>query len=303
MATAEQGLNVARRVDRELGTVEEAAFIGKGPQRLFGVLYRPQVPGFLSVVICPALLSESLTTYGNDVLLARTLAARGIAAYRFHYRGTGHSDGDEDDVSFESMREDALAAAEWLGHELDVPDPVLMGTRLGGLVAASAAAEGGGALVLWAPVLEGKRYFREAWRASKVFDIREGPTKKAPREETGGASFSELLERDGRVDILGYPVSSGLHASTVDRTLLAELGNRPRRMLLVHGGTDAGGEIERMAAECRTRGHIVDVETLSDSIVWWFLGPTMRRLAQPQITELLESTLRWCEGLTDERPT
>lgn len=295
---AGESVDVARRVDEQLGIVEEAAFFGEGPERLFGVLYTPGGRAERAVVICPAVGPESLATYSNDVALARALASCGIAAYRFHYRGTGHSDGDEGETSFETMRDDAIAAAGRLADEFE-EEPVLMGTRLGGLVAASAAAEyGGGPLVLWAPVLEGRRFFREAWRASKVFDIREGPRTKEPTlSEDAGASFSEVLERDGKVDVLGYPISRAFYDSTVERTLLREAGHRGRRVLLVHGGADPSGEVDRTAAELRERGCDVDLETLPDSIVWWFLGPTMRKLARPQIAQLLERTLSWLRRL------
>jgi hypothetical protein len=73
--------------------------------------------------------------------------------------------------------------------------------RFGSLVAAAVAnAAGGSPLVLWDPALNGRAYFREAWRADMMFQINEG-AKPATRD-----AFPALLERDNQVDVLGYPI-------------------------------------------------------------------------------------------------
>src|SRR4051794_5208246 len=105
MGAVAHSAQVARRVDAERGIVEEAGFFGEGQQRVFGVTYLPKAGAEAGVVICPAVFSEYDTTYGLEVGLARALASRGIAVHRFAYRGSGHSDGEPAEMTFDTMRE------------------------------------------------------------------------------------------------------------------------------------------------------------------------------------------------------
>ena len=229
-------------------------------------------------------------------MLARELAARGIAALRFHYRGTGHSDGDEVDLTFESMKADALTAAARLAEQVDVAATAFVGTRLGAIVATAAAAEHGAApLILWEPVLEGRRYFREAWRARAIFGIKEGTTQ-------AGKTLAGVLAADGVADILGYPIFPALYESAVERTLLDEADNRGRAVLVLHGqaATARQAELDQATTALRERGSQVDVVVLPFELVWWFIGPAKIRQVTGQVVELVEKTVTWLAGLPTE---
>ena len=104
-----------------------------------------------------------------EVRLGAALAAEGFAVIRFHYRGQGHSDGDTGDVTFESLRDDALAATEYLQSEADVPGVSFIGSRVGALVAgAVSAGYADSRLVLWEPIVDPSRYLREAQRSMSI---------------------------------------------------------------------------------------------------------------------------------------
>src|SRR4030095_10291544 len=121
------------------------------------------------VLICPALHSDFERAYRMDVLLSRALSAHGYAVHRFHYRGHGNSEGVASEVTFETMREDALAAAQRLRRVAKVEPRAFVGTRWGALVAASAASEHDGApLVLWEPTMQAARYLRAGGRERAV---------------------------------------------------------------------------------------------------------------------------------------
>jgi alpha-beta hydrolase superfamily lysophospholipase len=283
----------ADRTDHELGIVEQAAFFGEEAQKLFGVLHLPLGrPPVNAVVICPAICTESLTTYRNDVLLARALASRGIAALRFHYRGTGHSDGQEETMTFEAMREDTLAAVAHAAAQTGTVGPALLGTRFGALVAAAAAAElPETPLVLWEPVLEARRYFREAWRASMMFKVREGVSPEA-----GG--LAGQLEREGVVDVLGYPIWRPLYESSIERTLLEEVGTAARPVLLAHGegATAVSAAFAEAARTLTERGCAVDVDVFAHPFVWWFVGHSQRGQIQQHVEELVRRTVDWADS-------
>jgi pimeloyl-ACP methyl ester carboxylesterase len=285
--------NVASRTDQKLGLVEEAGFFDGG---LFGVSYKPTERTAGAVVICPAILSEYDHTYSIDVSLARALAARGIAVHRFHYRGSGHSDGEPSEMTFETMLQDAQTATARFSAEVGVEEPVLLGVRFGSLVAAALAdadAGGGSPLVLWEPALSARTYFREAWRADMMFQINEG-AKPATRD-----AFPALLERDKQVDVLGYPICKALYDSALERTLVGEAGERERRVLILRGGPPGSARVnlDQAVEELRGRGCDVDVEVLDDVLILWFQGPEMRRNARPQVAALIARTVDWVERL------
>jgi hypothetical protein len=295
LRTEKHRSNAASHVHADGTSIETAAFFGDDPERMFGVLYSPRSADAVgAVVICPAICSESLSTYRHDVLLARALAGRGIATLRFHYRGTGHSDGDGDGLTFDGLRDDVLAARAHLSEALGTEGPILLGTRFSALVAAAAASAEGAPLVLWEPVLDGRRYFREGWRASMVLDIREGAAERARHE-----SLTAMLARDGYVDVVGYPLGRALYESSVDRTLLGEIGDRGRPMLIVRGGagTATEAQFDQAVEELRRRGFDVAVEMLAEQAVWWFLGPKRKRESQAVVADLIARTVAWLERL------
>jgi exosortase A-associated hydrolase 1 len=100
-------------------------------ERLYGVISlpaaapeRPPTRGVLIVVGGPQYRAGS---HRQFTLLARSLAARGIAAMRFDYRGMGDSEGDLRD--FESVQDDVRAALDCFHAEV----PTLGAVALWGL--------------------------------------------------------------------------------------------------------------------------------------------------------------------------
>jgi pimeloyl-ACP methyl ester carboxylesterase len=292
MRVGGDGARSAMRTDSGGGFSEEAGFFGPGPQRLFGVLHRPSGPALGGIVICPSIFAEFFTGYRMDVVLARALASRGLAVQRFHYRGEGHSDGGADEMTYATMREDALAAAQLLLDRAGIGRLAFLGTRFGGLLAASAASEHSGCpLVLCEPTLEARRFFREAWRAALIRDVKEGSARRASPERLGDA-----LEREGTVDVLGFGISRPLFESVDGRTLIGELGEGARRVLLVQlaRGSSLRRDFETAAAALRGLGCDVDVELVAEEVAGWFLAGASTRKLGPRA--LIELTSSWLEG-------
>lgn len=284
----------ATRFDATLGVKEEVGFLGEDIPRLFSVLYRPVGQSLGSLLICPAILSEYDHTYSTEVEFARTLAAHGVTVMRFHYAGTGHSDGDPESMTLESMVDDAARAAVRLQEVAPGGPPIFLGLRLGAFAAAAAAARNPGArLVLWDPPLDGRTYFREAWRADMMFQINEGSAPEATRD-----GFPAMMERDGLVDVLGYPLCRGLYESAGERSLPELIGGDPGRLLFVRGGPRGASRpaVDRLLETLRERGVELDLAVVGDQIIWWFQGPDKRRWARPLMAELKDLTLAWVGG-------
>ncbi|MCL4722125.1 MAG: hydrolase 1, exosortase A system-associated [Gammaproteobacteria bacterium] len=62
--------------------------------RLTGILHRPEVPGALAVLVVVGGPQYRVGSHRQFLLLARELAAAGMATLRFDYRGMGDSEGE-----------------------------------------------------------------------------------------------------------------------------------------------------------------------------------------------------------------
>jgi alpha/beta superfamily hydrolase len=259
---------LARSVDPDRGTQEEAGFFGRGPLRIFGALTLPPGTPHAGVVICCPFQAELLKTYRREVLLARSLAGRGFAVQRFHYRGSGNSDGDAFDATFETMREDTAAAAERVSERAGVRRVAFVGTRLGGLIAAAVAGSRPhpSPIALWEPVVDPEVYFREVFRGLFVRDLKEDGGSR------GRADPLDELEREGSVDVLGYTITARLRESALGHRLADELGDRPRPILLVGSGRsgELPGEYEALRARWTGQGFAVAGRVMPSREAWWF---------------------------------
>lgn len=223
------------------------------------------------VVICSSLYNEFLKNYRREVLLARALAARGIAVQRLHYRGTGHSDGAPKDTTFVSMREDALAAAARLRELVGTENVAYVGTRFGSLVAAAASVADGAPLALLEPVTEAERFFREGLRTILFSSVvRKGADASRSAPATVDDLVSDLTTK-GEIDVLGYTIGLDLYRSATGITLLSAMGPRPRPVLLVQLGADAlRPELERIADALQQHGCAVTTHAAGTREAWWF---------------------------------
>jgi alpha/beta superfamily hydrolase len=265
----------AQRVDPMSGIREEVEFLGLGPLRMFGFLHLPSGQPDAGVVICSPFQAELLKTYRREVLLARELAGRGFAVQRFHYRGSANSDGDAADCTFDTMVEDTELAVDRLVERTGVSRVALVGTRWGGLVAAAVAGRRpeSSPLALWEPVVDPAHYFREVFRGRLVMSLKgdSGDRTSDPLDE---------LARNGSIDILGYTITAQLHDSAMGHSLVDELGNRPRAILLVgygRGGT-LTAEYSALRDHWTERGFSVESHVVPSREAWWFgRAPTGRR--------------------------
>jgi alpha/beta superfamily hydrolase len=255
------------RTDPATGVREVASFFGRGRDRLFGCRYLP--PGEVAggVVICCPLQAELLRNYRREVVLARRLAAQGIAVQRFHYRGSGHSDGETSAATFDTMLEDAQAAGDHLEEELGGRPLAFMGARFGGLVAAGAAEARGSHLTLWEPVVDPARYFEEVLRFRLMHDM-----KRHPLEETTNDALRDELHRTGSVDVLGHTLERSLHNSAVGRQLAGITPGGPTLIVQIGATRQLRREYASLADTWRRRGLHVNLQLVFEREAWWLSG-------------------------------
>jgi pimeloyl-ACP methyl ester carboxylesterase len=282
------------REDLKLGIREEAEFFGPHDLKLFGCRHTPMGEVIGGLVICCPLHAEFQRNYRREVVAARSLASAGIAVQRFHYRGQGNSEGSSEGATFESMLEDTLAAVERLRTATGVAGIAFAGTRLGALIASAAASEFQGApLVVWEPVAHAKRYFNDIFRARSIGDYR-GGTDRSGHE----SPKSELL-LNGSIDVLGYGIDLPFYESVRRRSMVEELGDSPRPVLICQIGRAATIRTAhtRLASQLQDKGFGVDTEGVIGEETWWFANdPTQARKSLVN-KALAEATTGWLSRL------
>ena len=241
--------------------------------------------------------------YRREFSLAASLAARGFAVQRFHYRGSGNSEDTTGDATLETMAEDALTAAERLTDMTGADRLGFVGTRLGAFVSATAARSYGSApLALWEPVIDPSRYFREAMRSRLMRNLKLEAMDSGSRLAAGEkarssiSTLEESLERTGFADIIGYPLSRSLYYGLQYRSLVDEIGvPRPIQILQVSLDTRLRGEYVSLAERLEAGGCEVQRRVIADKEeAWWFVdGRAGVDEHGPGETKMVEATTEW----------
>jgi alpha-beta hydrolase superfamily lysophospholipase len=225
-----------------------------GPEDLpvFGWFHPGAAPARpTGVVLCSPLGIEMMSTHRAYRQLANRLAEAGFPVLRFDYHGTGDSGGGDDDPERVSAWLASVAEAiEALKARAGVGEVSLFGLRLGGTLAATAAAGRSDvrSLVLWSPIRSGKSYVRELRALRRL----------APGGEAAGPSPSRW--EAGDEEVLGFVLRSSTieGLSTLD---LAALEHAPAPRVLVLAREDGSAD-KRVVDSLRALGSDVSVEAV-----------------------------------------
>ena len=254
---------------------EEVELFG-GPEAIFGCRHlAAEAHGGApaGVVVCSSVGPDAAASYGAEARLGRALARAGIAAQRFHYRGTGASAGVPQELSFPAMVADARAALDRLRTSIGSSAVVgVVGVRLGALVAARLAASLDGAPVaLWSPASDARHVLEAAARARAAHHpvLDRGPVPEvSPGFDAGpdGWTAGAVAARDGdlNLDLFDLPLAADLIDGVVVGSLLDELRPCSGEVLLVQttAGHVATGRARSLVDQCRARGLQVEAATL-----------------------------------------
>jgi alpha/beta superfamily hydrolase len=277
----------ASRTDAGRGIREECSFFGSRGDRCFSVLHLPLGKAAAGLVICSPYQAELLCNYRREVLQARRLAAEGIAVHRFHYRGSGHSDGETSHATMATMLADAEAAAAILRERAGVEQLAFLGTRWGGLVAAEAAERSSAPIALWEPVTDTARYVEEILRFKLTHTMKDG---NGPTQDD---LVSELHQR-GSVDVLGHTLELTMLNSAGSHSLAGLRGGSS--VFLAQVGVTRSLRREYRELVDRWRAGGADVETLvvPDREIWWLSGDRWPVHERHEPTDrLIGATTRW----------
>jgi pimeloyl-ACP methyl ester carboxylesterase len=186
---------------------------------LFGSFDRPQRlrARSASVLLCNPFGEEAVRAHRIYRVIAGQLTRSGYPVLRFDYSGTGDSMGEADDATLEAWMTDVGSAAAELRQASGARRLVAFGLRLGGTLAALAAARQAlrlRHLLLWDPVVDGAAYLRELATLHRDYmRVEMGTTGWEDRLRLSPEGFPE--------EALGAPVTPALRAELAALDLAA----------------------------------------------------------------------------------
>jgi exosortase A-associated hydrolase 2 len=172
------------------------------------------------VIYLPPFAEEMNRARRMATLQAQALAAAGDGVLILDPYGSGDSGGEFGDARWETWHNDAARAVAWM-RERGYESIVLLGLRLGGLLALDAARDPAANIsrvVLWQPVLRGEQMVTQFLRLRLAADLSSG--KRANESTT---EIRKALTTDKSVEIAGYQLHHDLVAA-IDKLKLVELG-------------------------------------------------------------------------------
>ena len=195
-------------------------YFGSSEKQLLGVYHFPKGRARPhGVVLCPPAPQEYMRTHMAFRKLAAMLVREGFHVLRFDYYGTGDSAGGSREGSLGEWRQNVVAAATDLEECSGATKVSLVGLRLGATLAALAPVDAAN-LVLWEPVVDGRKYLDElrAIHEREFSDLLFPP--RLPAQTCGG-------------ELLGFPLPLDLEAEIRGINLLGQLTWRAEHIMLV----------------------------------------------------------------------
>ena len=196
-------------------------FIEGRAGRLFVTYFPPAtaVNPKRAVIFVPPFAEEMNRWRPMAARMARQLAQIGWGAALVDLLGTGDSEGDFAEASWDIWRNDVRAASDWLCGR-GVERQALLGLRLGGLLALDCAADLAGRLdrvILWQPVLRGAVMMTQFLRIR----LAAGMNAAGGEKETTASLRTRLADRE-TIEVAGYALTGAL-TQAIDELDLARL--------------------------------------------------------------------------------
>lgn len=244
-----------------------ARFLDGGRGRVFALLRRPAEPGGTGVLIAPPFAEEMNKTRKMFTAVGQALAARGVATILVDPYGTGDSEGEFREASWECWVDDLARAAEWAARE-GFPVRGLLCVRLGCLLGAQLAQKllpEVQCSVFWQPVIAGDRFLTQFLRLRVAASMME-----ATRESVSG--LREKLRAGQRIEVAGYELAPTLAGELEKLRLTDALGPHLGALHWMEVVRDHQVPLPAVSEDCvsggRSRGLEIKVSTVTGASFW-----------------------------------
>lgn len=208
------------------GAAFEPLFLDGPSGRLFAVLHRPggSVPARGGLVVAAAFGEEMNRCRYMVAEQARRLAANGWCVLIPDLHGTGDSDGELADVSWEGWCRDLGFALDWLSQRCAIAHPGIWAIRLGAGLALEVlrGRPPDGPLVLWQPVCKGATFLTQLLRIRVGSAISMGEPPESTKDLRRRLGAGETLS------VGGYGLSPAM-AEAIEKVDLRDAAPSPER--------------------------------------------------------------------------
>lgn len=202
-------------------------YFGSPEQPLFGCYHEPASgpKRNCAVLICQPIGHEYVNCHRALRQLAARFAETGFPVLRFDYYGCGDSSGTGEEGSIPRWLENISTAISEVQRKTGLAQVCLVGLRLGGTLSAIMGAERGDieSLVLWDPVVDGRRYLQS------LLSLQKEMLRFRPRPRRG-------LRPGDYIDILGFPLSHFLRSELEKLDLLKSEQAPAKNVLIIQSG-------------------------------------------------------------------
>ena len=255
-------------------------FGGEG-KKLFGCFHEPSGASVrrCAVLICQPVGHEYINSHRALRQLAALLAGAGFRVLRFDYYGCGDSYGDFEQGSITRWLEDISTAVAELRARSGMVQVCVVGLRLGATLAALSGSwrEVFESLVLWEPVIQGRRYLKE------LGSLQEEMLRFRPKPKRS-TKFQTYME------VLGFPLSRLLHAQLGELDL-GKIEKRPAASVLIVRNARAEDDRDLAKRLDQTRARVEQQALEAPEI--WLPTPDGSLLVPAQV---IRSVVSWISG-------
>lgn len=199
-------------------------FLDARGRRLFAVRHIPASSISGNVLCIPAFNEEMNRCRSMVTLQAQALAKHGLATLVLDLHGTGESDGEHGDASWQTWLEDVKAASDWLADHGGLT--ILWGIRSGALLASEfsrSLVKPVPELLLWQPVCDGRQLFTQFLRLRVAAQM-----ERTHLEKETTASLRARLQQGQHIEVAGYEISPALGLALDEQHLGKALPNAGR---------------------------------------------------------------------------